>query len=487
MMQRAEARAQRQLLVQQAHDDAQARGEQARAAVDTLIKRVEDGELTADFEDLAQLMAGLGRLDKNLLGDLPGRLTALTDAQAPAELSRPAQAAWTAALGEAQAAATDRPVELMRKAAGAGEVTLAAELMWEALWFDPDQPVIRKALKMRQLNAKMQDRATLDRSGPRKAVTAEGLDYERFDPNRTWFTAFAADRLKGGLVWDPGLGWVKPADKAKYARGGVYDLQRRGWFMVPEANAFHAQPGRPWEIRTEHLLIRGTADLAIMADAGTQLEAFHREIFGIYAGFFSGSNRLDVLRLALGLVDSKPLEIWIYRDREQYLSETNAPVWAGGHFSPATGKAYFFGRVNPTMFHEFTHQILQVFAGKNDAPAWLVEGIAVYTQTATFDRGRVVIPGARPSRALSVDDLMKLKTNAAWHAYHGGGGRQSAYPDAGSLVTYGMNAEDGRFRADLIDFVRDSYFGRTRGAALWDYLGLSEKEFLRGYEAWRGR
>ena len=129
------------------------------------------------------------------------------------------------------------------------------------------------------------------------------------------------------------------------------------------------------------------------------------------------------------------------------------------------------------MFHEFTHQILQVFAGKNDAPAWLVEGIAVYTQTATFDRGRVVIPGARPSHALSVNDLMMLKTNAAWHAYHGGGGRQSAYPDAGSLVTYGMNAEDGRFRADLIDFVRDSYFGRTRGAALWDYLGLGEKEF----------
>ena len=307
MTQRAEARAQRQSLVQQAHDDAQARGQRAQAAVATLLGRVEDGELTADFEDLAQLMAGLGRLDQDLLGDLPGRLTALTDTQAPAELSRPAQAAWTAALGEAQVAATDRPVELMRKAAGAGEVSLAVDLMWEALWFDPDQPVIRKALKMRQLDKKMQDRARLDQSSPRQAVTAKGLDYERFDPNRNWFTAFAADRLKGGLVWDPGLGWVKPTDKAKYARGGVYDLQRRGWFMVPEANAFHAQPGRPWEIRTEHLLIRGTADLAIMAGRGHAARSLSpRDLWDLRRIFFPAAGRLDVLRLALGLVDSKP-------------------------------------------------------------------------------------------------------------------------------------------------------------------------------------
>ena len=361
---------------------------------------------------------------------------------------------------------TERPVELMRKAADAGEVSLAVELMWEALWFDPDQPVIRKALRMRRLSAKMQDRATLDRSTPREAVTGKGLDYERFDPNRNWFTGFAADRLKSGLVWDTGLGWVNPAEKKRYARGGVYDLQRRGWFSVAEANAFHGQANQAWQIRTEHLLINGTADLAILADAGTQLEAFHREIFGIYAGFFAGSNRLDVLRLALGLVDSKPLEIWIYRTHQQYQSETNAPAWAGGHFSPSSGKAYFFGRVNPTMFHEFTHQILGVFAGKNDAPAWLVEGIAVYTQTATFDRGRVVIPGARPSRSLSVEDLMSLQSNAAWSAYHGRGGGKSAYPDAGSLATYCMNADDGRFRADFIDFVRDSYFGRAKRAAI---------------------
>ena len=99
MEQRAALRAQRLALVTQAHDDAQARGEHARAAVEALLQRVEGGELTADFEDLAQLMAGLGRMDKGLLEDRPRRLATLTDEQAPATLPRKAQKAWAAALG----------------------------------------------------------------------------------------------------------------------------------------------------------------------------------------------------------------------------------------------------------------------------------------------------------------------------------------------------------------------------------------------------
>ncbi|MEE9403692.1 MAG: hypothetical protein V3V20_02260, partial [Algisphaera sp.] len=271
---RAEQRENRQALVGQAQADKQVRVQQAQEAVGTLIEQVENNELVADFEDLAQLLAGLGRLDEGALGNLLDRLVALTPDQAPVEMSNENQTVWDEAVGSTREVVTARPLDLMRRAADAGEVSLAVELMWEVLWFDPDHPVIRKALGMRRISAKLQERVMLAFATPRDAVSEKAIDYDRFDPNRNWYTRFAAERLQDGLVWDTGLGWVNPKHKKRYARGGVYDLQRRGWFTLDEANAFHAQVGKQWEIRTEHLLIRGTAELSILADAATQLEAF---------------------------------------------------------------------------------------------------------------------------------------------------------------------------------------------------------------------
>lgn len=480
---RAAARALRTQLVAEAHADAANRADHAAKAISALLDRVASGQVTARFEDLAQLIAGLGRLDASRLGKLPKRLTALTPAQAPDTLDDPAP--WDAALQQVRDAVTDRPYTLLKRAANAGEVGLAVELMWEVLWFNPDHAKIRKGLGMGRLPAKLEAKAALDRTRARDAFKGNRIRYERFDPDRLWYRAFDAARLKEGLVWSPQLGWANPAYPDRYDRGGVFDLQQRKWVTLQSANAYHSRPERAWEVRTEHLIIRGTADLAVLADAATQLNAFRREIFGLYAGFFLASDEHDVLRLALGLADTKPLEVWILRDHAQYLQVSGAPAWSGGVYIPSQGVCYFYGRVNPTMFHEFTHQILGVFAGRNSAPAWLVEGIAVHTETAAFKQGRVAIRGARPSHKFSVPELMKLKTNRAWHAWHGSGDNPSAYADAGSLVTFCMNADDARHRADTLDFIRDSYLGRTRGREIWDYLGVEQNTFVRDYERWR--
>ena len=82
-------------------------------------------------------------------------------------------------------------------------------------------------------------------------------------------------------MWSPQLGWANPAYPDRYDRGGVFDLQQRKWVTLQSANAYHSRPERAWEVRTEHLIIRGTADLAVLADAATQLNAFRREIFGL--------------------------------------------------------------------------------------------------------------------------------------------------------------------------------------------------------------
>lgn len=484
---RAVLREQRAQLVTEAQADAAARADQAAGVIRGLVDRIESGELAAEFEPLGQLLAGLGRLDKSRLGDLRARVAGLSARQAPEALTGKAKAAWTAALAQAHTQITQRPFKLMTRAADAGEVALATELMWEALWFNPDHAAIRKGLGLVTLPAKVRAKTELAPTPARAAVTAKRIDYDRFDPDRRWYSAFAAARLKEGLVWDTTLGWVNPKFRDRYARGGIFDIQQRKWVTLEAANAYHATPDRAWEIRTEHLLIRGTADLSVLVDAATQLEAFYREIFGIYANFFAASGRHDVLRLALGLVEIEPLELWILRDRAQYLAVSGAPEWSGGVFIPSKGVSYFFGRVGQTMFHEFTHQILRVFTGRNDAPSWLTEGIAVFTQTAKFNRGRVEIPGSRPSRTFTLEDLMKLDSGRAWHAWHDSRDKPSAYADAGSLVTFGMNAQDGRCRADTIDFISDAYLGRLRNRQMWDYFGMDQNALIRGYDQWRGR
>ena len=487
---RGALRAQRVAMTEEASADADARAERAVAVVTRLLDRIENGPVVAEFEPVAQLIAGLGRLDADRVGGLAGRVAKLPAEKAPDALDGDAKAAWDGELAQVHAAITDRAFGLMKKAAEANEASLAASLMWEVLWFHPDHPGIRDALGMKSPSAEVRRAAGLDPGPARDAISAETLDYERFDPDRRWYAPFNAKRLEEGFAWDPGLGWVDVSKRDRYEKGGVYDLQRKRWVLLSEANDYHRRPDRAWDIRTEHLRIRGTADLAVLADAATKLELLSREIFALYAGFFAQKRGDDVLRLSLGLTKAEPLEVWILHDKETYQDVSDAPDWSGGVYDPAENRSYFYGAAGETMYHEFTHHLLEAYTGQNRAEAWLVEGIAGYTETVTFERGQVTLPGARPSSALSLEDLLKLRTNRQWHGWHDRAERNdrpSAYADAASLVTYAMNAEDGRYRADTIDYVRDAYLGRTRRAALWDYLGLSDDAFAAGYARWRGR
>ena len=58
------------------------------------------------------------------------------------------------------------------------------------------------------------------------------------------------------------------------------------------------------------------------------------------------------------------------------------------------------------------------------------------------------------------------------------------YAAAGSLAWYCMEIEDRRYRADFIDFIRDSYLGTTGGGSLFAYLGVEENAFKAAYQTW---
>lgn len=422
------------------------------------------------------LCAGLHRLDPQRLGDLPERVQALIDSVP--EGSAKTNRRFDAALKEVRQELTKPTYDLLRRAEAVGEVQVAVELMRQTLRFDPDHKAIRKALGQVKLPEKIaaQRPQITQGQGPLAPIVS-------FEPDRQWVSRFEAKMLDSGLVWNPDRGWMPIKHAARYADGEIFDFSRREWTTVAEANTFHARAGRDWDIRTEHLHIRGTADLESLAQIATRLEAMYDEIFSVYAPFFKDGGRRDALQLALGLAEHPPLEIWVYRDHDEYLQRSGAVGWSGGIFRPSNGTAYFYGGPSTTMYHEFTHQVLHVMTGKNRSPSWLTESIAEYTETAQLTSQGMAFPGKRYVGELQLEQLFALREGAAW-SRHAQSNRPSAYAEAGSLASFCMDADDSKHRADFIDFIRDSYHGKTHGKQLWEYLGLSFRELATNYAKW---
>ena len=75
-------------------------------------------------------------------------------------------------------------------------------------------------------------------------------------------------------------------------------------------------------------------------------------------------------------------------------------------------------------------------------------------------------------------------TRGATRLADSGADPSANYPAAGALVEFCMEGEGRRYRADFIDFLRDSYLGTTMGRTLPDYLGLNKQAFAQAYEKW---
>lgn len=467
----------RQALRERLEEEREKRAVLTETQIIALVDRIEARQWRVEAEVLWGMLAGLIRLDPARLGDLPDRIRRLPVASE----SEPLDPAYAAALSETREVLTTDTYELLKRAADVGEVRIAVELMWEVLCFDPDHEPIRDALGQVRLPDEVARQLPRPQRGVRRQISIPEL--ADFDPDANWFSPFDAQMLNKGLIWNQMRGWMPIKHADRYDKGAIYDAQRRKWATIEEANEYHSRAGRDWRIRTEHLDVRGTADLDQIALVASELEAMYDEIFAVYAAFFAHDRRNDPLRLALGLAEHQPLVVWVYRDHDEYIRRSDGPEWSGGLFRPDTKACYFYGGPSTTMYHEFTHQVLHVMTGKNNAPSWLTEAIAVYTQTVTFVDNGLTFRGAPYAGRLPLDDLFALRNGRAWYR-HAESDRPSAYDEAGSLATFCMDAEDRRYRADFIDYVRDAYQGRTRGREVWEYLGLSRRELEAAYHRW---
>ena len=114
------------------------------------------------------------------------------------------------------------------------------------------------------------------------------------------------------------------------------------------------------------------------------------------------------------------------------------------------------------------------------APLWVVEGAAVYLEFAQLVDGVMTVGGVDDNawlreyrddlakdRALSVYDITRIKTGAQWRS----GNIFGNYRGAGALVHFLMRFDDGRYRSDFVDLLREAYAGGD--PRLEDFFGLN--------------
>ncbi len=308
-----------------------------------------------------------------------------------------------------------------------------------------------------------------------------------------WYGPRDMEMVTAGGRWNDEMGWVQAGQEARYAKGDYFDLGSKAWTTLEAANRRHAVWTDPWVLKTEHLELTGTTDLKELVLVANRLEAFYAQIFASYTNFFVSDHR-DA-RIIFGLKPHPRLNVQLARDIEDYRISLPKGIdagWSAGMYLPHLAKSCFFAGPMGVMYHEFTHQILDQFNGGGGPPAWLVEGIAVYTEAPRFIDGRLVLGDLKendmiqsyfkdPSQRLPLSKLLAITSNATWSATTNPGPQ---YATAGALLHFALEADQRARRADTIDYLRDAYQGMAREKQLWHYWGIAREELEKRFITW---
>lgn len=458
---RAANRAGREGLYKGAAADRIDRAKKSAAVAQELAKKATDLRVPGQDQTFARIVEFIDRLDPAQAEPVKAAFAALPAEPATAEPK--AVKAWETFF-KAKRAALTKPTEVLgEKALGVSVTDIAYDCLQQVLTYDPDHATLRKALNQTKVDGRYY--------GPKDM-----------------------ELVKAGLRWDVKLGWIIAKDVARYEKGDYFDIQTKKWTTLNEANTLRSELAQQWIVQTEHLEIRGTAKLQDLVDAANKLEAFYAQIFASYSLFFSKGQ--GDIKLIFGLLDHPRLVVNIAKDPAAYKASLPSGVPAGfsaGMWIPAVGASFFYAGPMEVMYHEFTHQILDIFSSGGRAPVWVIEGIAVYTQAPTYADGELSLGQLAKNgmirshfrrltagNAMSIDTLMGLD-HQGWIGAADPGPQYSA---AGALAQFCMEANNRKYRADYVEFVRDGYLGLTEGHTLWDYLGMTREDFVYAYKAW---
>ncbi|MHC4608060.1 MAG: hypothetical protein ACYTAF_14205, partial [Planctomycetota bacterium] len=341
-----------------------------------------------------------------------------------------------------------RPVKLAKECMAAGEVRPAFRLYASVLQIDPMNEDAHKAFGHKQVK-------------------------------KLWFDEFHAKQYKKGLVWDARLGWIIRKDRARYAKGEVWDPTDKGWRSLAAANTAHAALKDPWRIETSHFEISATVPLDRAVMLAGRLEALLIEIYLQFPELFPDVKKGRVLPAS----SKRRHKVWFYANPDQLVTNArDAESTALWHYSEKKKTAHFFPGMpdfDQVLQGVVTVQIIKEVCGDRSPPRWVAEGVGEYLRYGAF-RGGAFAPvslreneqvwsyvvGVRgPGKELSFREVLKLVTDEDWEA-----DEDLARRGAAAAFYFLMLFDGGRYRSDAAEFVRDCFRGDAKPIS--EYLGL---------------
>lgn len=304
------------------------------------------------------------------------------------------------------------------------------------------------------------------------------LGYERYKDE--WVSPFEAKKLRNKEVWTAQWGWLPESHVARYENGERRNGVR--WVTAERDAQLRSGFSNPWEIRTEHYLLKTNFSLEHGVALASSLEEFHRFFEQIFAGFFNDSKRLQLLfeKPATAARDLKPFHIHFFRSRDEYIAKLHKKYGqqitiTNGLYDTDDLVVYSFHNpmepAEPTLYHEATHQLLAAHLKPSpviarDENFWLIEGIACYIESFRVADGELSLGDPRSLR-FEAARFRKLKdgyylplaefTAMGKEAFQRHPQITNNYSQASGLVHFFMHYEGGRYRDDLIEHLRQIY------------------------------
>lgn len=333
-----------------------------------------------------------------------------------------------------------------------------------------------------------------------------------------WATPFAIAQMEKGHIQHPKFGWIdrswkEPLESGQLPIGVDARTKKVVWGPADDANRAHADWKNAWEIVTEHFRIRSNLPFADAVAFGRKLEAFYPFFFSQMADLIGPELplakrwRVKNLRPAVSPIVH---HVAYFASKDDYVRELTPiegesiaesigyyrrpPQNASSRQRGGRGMSYFFhdpgGQlpVEATLFHEASHQLLFETAGRDKLDAnrghyWLFEGLGTCFETVEVVSDREIRFGAPAGARMDVARARILESRIftpyeVLQAYGQTSFNMASkvhdhYAQAMALTLYFLVGADARTRDIFMDYARDAYKGRLRGArGLADRLGI---------------
>jgi len=337
------------------------------------------------------------------------------------------------------------------------------------------------------------------------------LGYVRYK-NR-WVTPFEKRKLIQGEVWHDKYGWRPKSHVAKYENGLQYYVPRGARRGTWKPAAVVAQLRRdfdknPWQIRTEHFLVKTNHSLEAGVRVASLLEEFYHYFFQTFAGFFNSRQQMQKLFAGTQVANRRPPKPYVvhyYRNKQEYVDRLKQYIpqigITNGLYLFSQRVCHFFHSPNEdntsTLYHEATHQIFYESIRRNRLVAkkehfWIVEGISCYMESFQSKDGTVSLGHPRHPRFVAAkyryvneDFYVPLKefTQMGMQTFQTHKNIRKNYSQASGLTKFFMEYDGGKYREALIEHLSQIYRAnpRSRVPSLDELTGVSYAELDRQY------